>query len=93
MGWGVRRIPIIVEMFRNTEVEKLLRSTWPHVSEKVAIKKKLTAKNDTQQRNLGTVAYNIECKWEKPGQESRSEVGRRARITLYAVVKGYDHHG
>jgi hypothetical protein len=47
--------------------EKILRNAWPHINEKVAIKKKKKKKNDTQERNLDTVAYNIECKWEKPG--------------------------
>jgi hypothetical protein len=47
--------------------EKLLRNAWPHINEKVAFKKIRTANNDTQERNLDTVAYNIECKWKKPG--------------------------
>jgi hypothetical protein len=47
--------------------EKLLRSTWPHINEKIAIKKILTAENDIQHRNLGTVPCSIVCKWKKPG--------------------------
>jgi len=35
-----------------------------------------SVKNATEQRNLGTLAYKIKCKWEKAGEESRTEVGR-----------------
>jgi hypothetical protein len=29
----------------------------------------------------------------KPGKESRTEVGRRARIRLFVGLKGYKQHG
>jgi len=28
-----------------------------------------------EQRNLGTLAYKIKCKWEKAGEESRTAAG------------------
>jgi len=35
-----------------------------HVSEEIVFRKILTAKNATEQENLGTLAYKIKCKWE-----------------------------
>jgi len=60
-----------------------------HASEEIAFRKIRTVKNATEQRNLDTLAYKIKCKWEKPGEESRTEVGRRARMRLCVVLKGY----
>jgi hypothetical protein len=50
MGWGEHLLLKCPETLRQTE--KNLRSTWPHINEKVAIKKIVTAKNNTQQRNF-----------------------------------------
>jgi hypothetical protein len=35
-----------------------------HISEEIAFRKICTVKNATEQRNLGTLAYKIKCKWE-----------------------------
>jgi hypothetical protein len=50
IGWGGHLLLKCPETLRWTE--KHLRSTWPHINGKVAIKKIVTDKNDTQQRNL-----------------------------------------
>jgi len=39
-------------------------SQFLHVSEEIVFRKILTAKNATEQENLGTLAYKIKCKWE-----------------------------
>lgn len=44
--------------------EELLKSEWPHINEEIAIRKILTNKSGTKQRNLGTFAHNIKCKCE-----------------------------
>jgi hypothetical protein len=42
------------------------------MNEEIALRKILTAKNVTEQRNLGTLAYKIKCKWEN--QEKKVEL-------------------
>lgn len=44
--------------------EELLKSDWPHINEEIAIRKTLTNKSATKQRNLGTFANKIKCKYE-----------------------------
>jgi len=46
----------------------------------------------TEERNFGTLTYNIKCKWKKQAK-SRTEVGRRAKMTLYVGLKVYEQHG
>jgi hypothetical protein len=42
----------------------ILNNKWPHIKKDVASRKIFTAKNVTEQRNLGAIAYEIKCKWE-----------------------------
>ena len=44
--------------------EVLLKTEWPHVYEEIAIRKTLTNKSATKQRNLGTFAHKIKFKLE-----------------------------
>jgi hypothetical protein len=61
----------------------MLNNKRPHIKRKIVLGKILTVKNATEQRNLGTPANKIKCKWKKPGEYRRTEVGWRARIGLY----------
>jgi hypothetical protein len=54
-------------MSRNSEVDRETPEEHLAPYQRESNHQEDTAKNDTQQRNLGTVAYNIECKCEKPG--------------------------
>jgi hypothetical protein len=58
---------------------------WPRINEEVV----LIVKNAAEQSKLGTLAYQIKCKWEKPREERRSEVGGRRRTRLYVWSVGY----
>jgi hypothetical protein len=44
--------------------EELLNSISPRISEEIAIRKIPIVRNTTKQRNLSTLAYNNNCKWE-----------------------------
>jgi len=47
----------------------------------------------TEQRNFGALTYKIKYKWKKADQESRTEVGRRAKTAPYVRLKVYEQHG
>jgi hypothetical protein len=51
-------------------IEVVLNSKWQHINEEVAIRKILTVKNATEQRNLGTFVYKIKCKWENQAKKA-----------------------
>jgi len=42
-----------------------------HVCEKIAARKIHTVKNATEQKNLGTLAYKIKCKWENQVKKAK----------------------
>ena len=44
---------------RQTWKQELLNNKWQHINEEIALSKIITAKNATEQRNLGTLAYKI----------------------------------
>jgi hypothetical protein len=69
--------------------DELLNNKWPHISEEIELRKTLTVKNATGQRNLVTLAYEIKCKWEKQDEERSSEVGWRGKTRLYVGLTGY----
>jgi len=46
--------------------QELLKSKWPHIDEQIALREIPTAKNITEQKNLGTISYKIKCEMAKP---------------------------
>ena len=44
--------------------EQVLNRKWPNIKDKITIRKKLTVKNATEQRNLANLAYKIKLKWK-----------------------------
>jgi hypothetical protein len=55
----------------------------PHINAEIALRKILTANNVTEQRDLGTLAYQMKCKWGRPGEERGTETEGRAVTTVY----------
>jgi hypothetical protein len=49
--------------------EELVKSKWPHISKEITLRKILADKNTTYQRNLGTLAEKIKCKWENQAKK------------------------
>jgi hypothetical protein len=74
MPGGEERISSLVETPKNTELEaeELLYNKFLYINKEMALRKTLTAKNSTEQRYLGTLAYKIKCKWEN--QVNKAEV-------------------
>ena len=66
--------------------DEVLQSKWLHINEETTIRKVLTVKNATEQRNLGTLAYNIKCERKKQSTSLRKQncgwrrVGTRMRL-------------
>jgi hypothetical protein len=60
--------------------KEVVNNEWPHISDEIALGKIFTAKRPTEQRNLGTLTYEIKYKWDKQAKKIRNEVGRRERI-------------
>ena len=73
--------------------QEFLRSKWPHINEQIALRKIFTAKNVTEQRNVGTISYKMKCKMAKPGYESGTEVEGRVRMRLYVGLKDHTESG
>jgi hypothetical protein len=49
----------------------------------------LTGKNVTEDRNLGTITYNILCKWENQAEKVEMRLGQNGRTRVYAGLLGY----
>jgi hypothetical protein len=73
--------------------EELLNNRWPHINEEIAHRKSLVVRNDTEQRNLGSLAYNIKGKWGNQAKKAERVWGTGIRIRLYVGSKGYKQHG
>ena len=60
------RIPYVVDMPRNEEVEigASEEKKPPHVNEEMSPVEILTVSKVTEQGNLSTLAYKVKCKWE-----------------------------
>jgi hypothetical protein len=56
-------------------VEEPLKSKWPYMNEEIAIRKILTVKNATERRNVGSIAYNIKCKWGNQAKKAELRLG------------------
>jgi hypothetical protein len=71
-------IPSIVEMPRNTEWRReLLNNKWSHINKEPTLTKTFTVKNVTEQRQLGTISYQIKCKWENQVKKGEMRKGVR----------------
>ena len=49
--------------------EEVLSRKLPNIKGEIGIRKILTVKNTTEQRNLGNLAYKIKCKWENQAKK------------------------
>jgi hypothetical protein len=56
---------------------KLLYNKRSHINKEPALRKTLTVKNVTEQRQLGAISYQIKCKWEN--QVKKGEVRKGVR--------------
>jgi hypothetical protein len=61
-------------MHRNTDVEREGHEEQMTTYQREnSLRKILTVKNATEQRNLGTFAYNIKCEWKKQSASLRKQ--------------------
>jgi hypothetical protein len=74
MRKGGARIPSIVVVSRNGEVERGVSEHRTSAYQQGNSSREGTAKNVTEQRNWNTLAEKIKFKWGKTGKEWRSEV-------------------
>jgi hypothetical protein len=44
--------------------QEFLRSKWPRINDKIALRKIRTGSKSKELRNLGALACKIRCKWE-----------------------------
>jgi hypothetical protein len=70
-GW--QRIPSILEMHRNTEVKRRGSKEQMATYQRGNNNQEDTVKNVTEQRNLGTLAYNIKCEWKEQSNSLRKQ--------------------
>jgi hypothetical protein len=56
---------------------ELLNKKRSHINKKPELRKTLTVKRVTEQRQLGTISYQIKCKWEN--QVKKGEVRKGVR--------------
>lgn len=74
MRVGGEPLPSIVEMSGKAEVETgASEQQWPHINEEVVV----IVKNAAEQRKLGTLAYQIKCKWEDQVKKGVLRLGER----------------
>jgi hypothetical protein len=84
MCWRWQRIPSIVEISRNAEVDRrapeqlMATYQWRKNTQQI-----LTVKKATEHRNLGTLIYNIKCKCEN--QVKKEELGLEGEGELYCM--------
>lgn len=56
---------------------ELLNNKQSHINKELALTKTLTVKNVTEQRQLGTVPYQIKCEWENQVKKGEMRKGER----------------
>ena len=62
------------------------------IDKEISIRKILAVKNDTEQRKLGSLTYNIKCKWEKEAKKVHLRLVGVGRMRLCVGLKGYKRH-
>jgi hypothetical protein len=55
--------------------QEILNSKRPHTKDEIALRKILTAKNVTEDRNLGTLAYKVKCECENRVKKAELSFG------------------
>jgi hypothetical protein len=56
---------------------ELMNNKRSHINKEPALRKALTVKNVTEHRQLGTVSYQIKCKWENQVKKGKMRKGER----------------
>jgi hypothetical protein len=67
----------------------MLNNKLLHIERKIVLGEIFTVKNATEQRNVGTLANKIKCKWKKTGEDRRIEVRWGTSTRLYVGSTSY----